>query len=153
MRGGKAAPFVEFEGRGVAAPNVERQVAASVLCGEILDRQIEGLADALAAVAFVDAQVVDIERLVVHKYVVVADLLEDAEGIAHERVVVVDGGQNGSPLVIEDRDELSVGVFSGARLEDVGTSVVVDHADLIEQVVDPVNILFLSLANLHGMSF
>ena len=107
----------------------------------------------MAAVAFVDAQVVDIERLVVHKYVVVADLLEDAEGIAHERVVVVDGGQNGSPLVIEDRDELSVGVFSGARLEDVGTSVVVDHADLIEQVVDPVNILFLSLANLHGMSF
>ena len=121
--------------------------------GELPNGPIEGFPDALAAERFVDAQVVDVKGSDILEDVVPAGLPEHAEGVSHQPVVVVHGGEHRSLFVVQDPDELLPGVFSRPGPEEVGTPPVVDHAYLVEQFVDSVDILFLSLADFHGEKF
>ena len=77
----ESAGLVKAHSRSVTAPHVERQIIASALTRVRHRRFVQRLADVIAAAGFINAKIIDIQRLDVGQYGLVNVLLIDAKAI------------------------------------------------------------------------
>ena len=153
LLGLQAASLVESHGLVVAVPDVQGHVVAVVGTGVVQHRLVEGFAHMLAAAGLVHAEIVDVQAAHRGEDVVIGMLLEDAEGIAQQAVVLVGGGQDGALVVVQNLQQLLIGVFAAAALEEVGPGLMVDQLHLHQQLVDAGQILFHCHTNFHWLRF
>ena len=107
---------------------------------EVKDSRVQRLSNVHSSLVLVDAQVVDIERFDICQDIVIEMLLEDAEGVALQTVVLIYGGEDWSGLIFQDLFELLIRVFSLSVVSQVGAHLVVDQGDLRQQLMDPSDI-------------
>ena len=79
-------------------------------------------------------------------------LNKDAEGVTEHVFVLVHGGKDGGAFVVENGDELPVGIFLDAALEKVGAPFVMHFQHLAEQAVQPLKVGSVCAANGHSGS-
>ena len=75
--------FIEGTGSGVALPDVQRQVVAMIFACRRFDRLKQFSADAKVLEAFVNAEVIKLERAMRKKHMVLLHFLLGAQRIAH----------------------------------------------------------------------
>ena len=131
----KSARFVEFHRPGIAAPDVQRYIITAQLPRKVKHSVIQRSADVSAALIFVNADIVYIQRLYIGKDIVSRMLLEDAEGVAEDIVIFVRRDQYRAGIVVDYFNKLLIGVFPPAVFEKVGSAEVMHEAHLTQQLV------------------
>ena len=108
---------------------------------------IECLSDVSAARLFVDADVVDIQRLGILQQRMVADLRQLAEGMPEYLAVVID--EDGIAVVSDELGQLLLAILGGVALEQVRPDVVMNGIYLMQQTHQPLDVPLFCFPN-HG---
>ena len=76
-------------------------------------------------------------------------LLEDAEGVAEDMPRFVHRREHRAGVVRQQGQELFVGVFPPARFKEVGAAVVMDHVDLVQELIDSFDVRRCCSSDFH----
>ena len=114
--------------------------------GKVENCMVERLSYMFSPQGFLSTEIIDVQSLDIGQNVAVCVLLEYAEGVSLQAVIVVYSGQDRALFISQDLFQLFVRVLAFSIFKQVRPSLVVDQGYLCQQAVDPLYVFFFSLS-------